>query len=416
MYRTKSILLTLFCLSLTFTPAYSQWQVISNQKGNGEIYFVNDTLGFSLDKRSTDGGINWQSMPISSNAELTFTSENDGHLVENTNSTSSTTYWQTHDGGLNWVDKSSVFPNPYGATKISFPTASVGYAGNGKLYKTTDGGNSWSPVFTGRQFSLHSLHFISPDAGFMSGYLVQTSSNYFYSTTDGGTSWDSTLLPINQSSPSLSKIFALNQQTILAINFLNVNGEILRSTDGGQSWNQILLNSDYTFTDIYFPTPDTGYVVGMNDDSDFPRGLILKTVDAGLNWQVQPSNYNNPVFSCHFTDGYTGWAAGVNGDVLFTGNGGAPNISVDDKEVNAKWTVYPNPANNRLIIELPNNETTDQAYQVKLYNISSQLVEAPYTLQGNKIVLETVTVQPGFYWLKIITNQGKKVSHKIIIE
>jgi len=95
-----------------------------------------------------------------------------------------------------------------------------------------------------------------------------------------------------------------------------INGVILRTTDGGDTWSDPLNTpTDRTLNGIYFPTPEIGYVAGNG-------GVILKTTDGGDNWV----DVDNPAgtFGLNdvmFTDEENGWVAGVN-RLLKTEDGG----------------------------------------------------------------------------------------------
>ena len=77
------------------------------------------------------------------------------------------------------------------------------------------------------------------------------------------------------------------------------------------------------FTSIFFPSQDTGYVVGTS----YNGGKIMKTYDSGNNWTDQSSGTIYGLTSVYFTDNNTGYTVGGNGTILKTTNGGC-NISV----------------------------------------------------------------------------------------
>lgn len=93
----------------------------------------------------------------------------------------------------------------------------------------------------------------------------------------------------------------------------------------------IHLNSRTTehLYDVYFPTADTGYVVGYN-------GTILKTSDAGINWSTLNTHSAITLNSVHFIDGYTGLAVGTNGTILHTKDGGS-SWTIDSINVNYRF-------------------------------------------------------------------------------
>ena len=92
---------------------------------------------------------------------------------------------KTNNNGTSWT--ATNFPSTY-FTSVSFVNSTTGFvAGNNKaLYKTTDGGNNWSPVNVNLpdNFDFTCIHFLSVDTGYA------TCNNYILRTTDGGTHWD----------------------------------------------------------------------------------------------------------------------------------------------------------------------------------------------------------------------------------
>ncbi|MDZ3992664.1 WD40/YVTN/BNR-like repeat-containing protein [Pseudomonas sp. Teo4] len=57
-------------------------------------------------------------------------------------------------------------------------------------------------------------------------------------------------------------------------------GFVLRSEDGGQSWQQVDTPVSVTLTRVVFPTPEQGWAVGH-------AGVVLHTGDGGRSWKLQ---------------------------------------------------------------------------------------------------------------------------------
>jgi photosystem II stability/assembly factor-like uncharacterized protein len=85
------------------------------------------------------------------------------------------------------------------------------------------------------------------------------------------------------------------------------------STRAQSGW--FLLNSGTTtnLNSIYFPDPETGFVVGDG-------GLILRTIDGGLTWATSPSGVSENLHDVYFFDQAqdTGVVVGDNGTILRT--------------------------------------------------------------------------------------------------
>jgi photosystem II stability/assembly factor-like uncharacterized protein len=92
-------------------------------------------------------------------------------------------------------------------------------------------------------------------------------------------------------------------------------GTIIKTSDGGITWEIIELEYLTDLTDIYFPTETVGYIVGED-------GLILKTTDSGDTWDKLINAFSNNLHQVKFRDSENGWAIGEKGLILHTSNGG----------------------------------------------------------------------------------------------
>jgi len=107
---------------------------------------------------------------------------------------------------------------------VFFPSDGVGYAANTCIIKTTNGGNSWSPVLTDTQGShLRSIYFCNENTGFAVGEV--SGHGMIYRTTNGGNNWDT-----QNTSNKLYDVSFINCSTgFIACQ----NGYILKTTTGG---------------------------------------------------------------------------------------------------------------------------------------------------------------------------------------
>ena len=88
-------------------------------------------------------------------------------------------------------------------------------------------------------------------------------------------------------------------------------GTVLHTLNGGSSWTRLTSTaSSENLMDVYFATPDTGWVVGAG-------GLILSTTDCGKHWR-RTLRGGVTLNSVMFAGTKDGWAVGDNGIVLGT--------------------------------------------------------------------------------------------------
>ena len=129
---------------------------------------------------------------------------------------------------------------------------------NGALFKTTDGGRSWTAQSVGATPLLSDVHFTDVSKGF-----VCADDAKVYDTTDGGSNWSSTAL-----SGALNGIgFATSRQGYV----VGAGGAMFKTVDGGANWvDQAQVVSAETFHAVDFPAgATTGWVSGTN-------GTVLK--------------------------------------------------------------------------------------------------------------------------------------------
>jgi len=92
-------------------------------------------------------------------------------------------------------------------------------------------------------------------------------------------------------------------------------GTVLRTTDGGHTWSQLLLGSTATFRGVWFTDANRGFLVG-------DAGAILRTVDGGVTWTGQTVDPAATLRAVCFADRSTGTAVGSPGAIYQTTDGG----------------------------------------------------------------------------------------------
>jgi photosystem II stability/assembly factor-like uncharacterized protein len=97
--------------------------------------------------------------------------------------------------------------------------------------------------------------------------------------------------------------------TILAAALLTWN------FSSAQLWDTVNVHADNTLNSLYFTGPDTGVVVGYNNNG----GSISLTTDGGASWNggVLPAGIEK-LNDVHFINPTTGFAVGDSGNILKT--------------------------------------------------------------------------------------------------
>jgi photosystem II stability/assembly factor-like uncharacterized protein len=285
------------------TNGGNDWVSVSNiSSGISNFFFVDSDRGWLINPggiiRSTiDGGVNWV--------------EHSGGFRNNVISScfiDSLKGWallqyskiiHTTDGGLNWT-LSYTPPFAQELTEITFIDESYGFAVGRQIVspygtivvKTTNGGEQWSTIFTQINIGdpLGNVKFINRQIGFTGYYNI-------YKTTNGGFTWTS---PQTIQTP-IRDIFFLD-----SLNgwISSSDGLIYRTADCGNSWNLIGSGQDTVIHCLYFVNENIGWAGGWG-------GLLMNTTDGGYTWQYHLVG-NWAIESIFFSDMNTGWAVGDN--------------------------------------------------------------------------------------------------------
>ncbi|MBK9227710.1 MAG: YCF48-related protein [Ignavibacteria bacterium] len=104
----------------------------------------------------------------------------------------------------------------------------------------------------------------------------------------------------------------LDSQTGIAVGNY---GAILRSDNGGETWNPVYVNYRNDFLCVRQLSGATAFVTGSD-------GIILRTTTAGISWERISSIITDTISSIFFTDQNSGYAACGRGKVYKTTNAG----------------------------------------------------------------------------------------------
>jgi len=223
--------------------------------------------------------------------------------------------YSTGDGGAHWVARSSGAMNAYA---LSFADAQHGWASldRGMVARTTNGGAQWTNVEVqglDRYGYAADVSFANLQRGWTTGTFTDVGK--IAGTADGGLTWT-----VEYSRPFvfMQCVAAADAQTAVAAgNFGNGVPLLVRTANGGQSWQEINTNLGLN-RGIDFADAQNGWIVG---------GGIHVTRDAGLTWTLQAGSQYG-LEAVDMVDAQIGWAVGYFGEVRRTVDGGANWTSV----------------------------------------------------------------------------------------
>ncbi len=299
-----------------FNGSLDEWGILQ-KRGGGMI-------------GTTDGGVSWSTVHSSAGAGLnaiSFSGSGTGWSVGTTGC-----LLETEDLGATWASRSKGASGDLSAVFFTDPERGWAIA-SGTLYRTADGGGTWTanpaPVLDDPRlanFSFTALQFADADTGLLTGsYIIQSSTMFEMAsvvlrTTDGGDTWNTARRQEFEYILDLQMLDADTGFALAAVVDLmtgSIQSKCLSTTDGGRVWTaregrvstSVLYSLDFTDS-------KTGWAAGES-------GMIYRTLDGGLTWKGFRTGMSNVFFQeVDFADSRRGWAAGANGLIVATENGG----------------------------------------------------------------------------------------------
>lgn len=270
-----------------------------------DVFFVNTEVGWVAGKsgtilRTIDAGKTWEaqlggdpedkSPPV---RELHFLDERRGWAVQGE---AGVTWKMLHTrDGESWEEIGTL---PYGAKSIVFTSPRVGYlsgnpsmsvTGGGIMFRTTDGGRTWKPVFTCQaKVSMNGLNqnidcvfgqirFPTPNVGYAvanRGCTACGAPPLIAKTTDGGETWSMMIGPGVLEEDEVSAIAFLDEQTGYA---RLASKKLHMTTDGGATWRGIVASPGEA---IQFADPSVGWAIALG----WTDLRLAYTTDGGKRW------------------------------------------------------------------------------------------------------------------------------------
>ena len=253
--------------------------------------------------------------------------------------------YRTLDGGESWVkiwEQSGTFIRALGF--IDQETGILGNVGVGSfpgvsdptpLYRTRDGGKSWTPaqIYGPAPRGICAIDIVANryiDRGDRAERVIAHAAGrvggpaHYLRSTDGGASWRSADLS-TQTAAIYDVTFPFARTGFIAGSsdpeLSQSRGLILRSEDGGDTWQEVYRSKRRfeTVWKMHFPNAQTGYGTVQSYDPD-PANVqryVVKTTDGGRSWFELPllADARWRSFGIGFADGQTGWVGGNLGGV-----------------------------------------------------------------------------------------------------
>jgi len=263
----------------------AEWELLPSGV-NDNLYGVNFTdddngyvVGWGASSgavvlKTTDVGTNWNSTTLANGAfvfSVTSTSDDNIFAAGCLNGGASGAIFKSSNAGGNWTYSSH--PTTFGLYDVEFANSQIGYSCGwlGKIFKTTSGGSSWSPLNSGTGNVLRWMSIVDENNGFIVGGTNWNNPNLLYKTTNGST-W--------------SYITSLGG-VVGGVHFFDANtgiiaggsgGEFIKKTyNGGTTWEEKYSSNIGLFQSLYFTEDGIGWACGNN-------GRVVKSSDFGETW------------------------------------------------------------------------------------------------------------------------------------
>ena len=257
----KQILFSLLVtLTVTGQAAHAQWQIQTTLSGNPPLYSINTVS----DRVAWIGSFD--------------------------------TLYRTSDGGASWIPTASTPTTTEEIVCIEALSASTAFVGGGgpgsgggnaKIYRTTNGGQNWSVVYTaaGTASYWNAIHFFDAQNAVAFSDPPSPGSRFLIvKSTDAGVTWT----PIaNQPVPNTGEYGLQNMYFYDGLNgwfgtgLIDTSGSagrVFRTTDGGTTWAGYASGNTGYVSDVRFVSP----LVGIRASYSAP--FLTRSTNGGQTW------------------------------------------------------------------------------------------------------------------------------------
>lgn len=291
-----------------FPDALTGWEIVKSDLDINTVakdfFFISEQVGFVVGNtgdmfKTIDSGSSWQKQDPATSLDLYsvfYINENIGYLGARSASCDSedcgkgALFLKTTDGGKSW---SKTFLKEYvGIHSITFSNELNGLAigvSDGEiphLIRTQDGGETWIELDLAINASVIDLRINLIDRVI----YVKGQRQLIFKSTDFGNSWT----PLN-----IPDIFSLYGLQFLDKNtgFASALSGLYKTTDGGASWQKTDFQPIKNFTTFHFLDANEGFAIESVEEyssapptitATFKGTIILHTLDGGKTWTKSP--------------------------------------------------------------------------------------------------------------------------------
>jgi photosystem II stability/assembly factor-like uncharacterized protein len=344
--------------------------------------------------------------------------------------------YKTTDGGATWTQKLN---NGAGSWNLRFFDKNNGVCVNdNNAGYTTDGGETWTTSATALTLLTKEFGYIITGSNAMdvkkdTAWVVVSSptvrSSRVFRTVDKGRTWQafSTGIPTSPFWNSYSLAFKDAKNGLLTAEEEDAAGNskmvgVAKTTNGGETWTPVAaLPTAYqslTSTTITaIPSTQNSYMLAG------VKGNVATTVFTTNGGNTWSNYYDLPMTQAGamvFSSPKIGWlgnglTSATSRTALYKWNGG--NVLSANKELaeNASLSISPNPSNGRFTVAWENLKSAPPQY-LQVFNAFGQLVFEKKDLENNAQVVDLQCLMSGVYLVQLRNRDGVVAAQKFFVE
>lgn len=372
--------------------------------------------------RSTDGGNTWTSGNINLGtgqtslniSSITAVSETTAWVTAHPSPSGTGGVWKTTDGGTTWTKQTTALFNTGDSFTniVYFWDANTGFTqgdpagGYFELYTTVDGGTNWTRVP-----SANIPAPLSGEYGYVHNYDVVGNTIWFgtnkgrlFKSTDQGLTWTVTQSPVTDFAGTTvtgSYSFSDANKGLLFAS----TGILYKTTNGGTTWTTQAYTGNIGNRNIEY-IPGTNTVVSVGTTPNASVSYTAYSLNDGASWTEVMSG--TQVTTLKFKDATLGFGGGfsitsTNGGIYkYTGTVlGTPDF-IESKSL----MLYPNPTSNLL------NVDSKSITEINIFDMTGKQVMFKKFNTTDHFSLDVSSLSTGIYLLNTTNDSGLKSSLK----
>jgi photosystem II stability/assembly factor-like uncharacterized protein len=429
---SRLIFLTFMFLIQVPVIAQGKWEKIdvATTRTLNSVFFTDSLYGWITGDSGTiihtaDGGKTWSFQNSGTNNNVVsvfFLNRNLGWASSQNYTTVpyGTLLLETTNGGTDWTGVPYPVEDIF-ITCILFRDSLNGWMGGRPhaLVRTTDGGTTWNEAKIDSSvlafFPVLNIRFYNDKYGYACGGMFDI-AGVIWSTSNGGESWHA----IDPSYAPADEVHELHLFDSLHV--IGAGGDpdfgygvgMIRTSDGGESWNYQELGMQGNAYDIDFRNGKEVWApLG-------PGQKLIFSMDTGRTWTAIPTPGSTAITQMTFPDSLHGFAVGRYGAVIKYKPPalGIPEPVTSEIEGIVLSQNYPNPFNEATKIKFRLNipgKVSPVPIKIKVYSASGTEVSVPvddrYCSGEYEVMLDGANLPCGLYYYRLFAEiTGSKLS------